>query len=108
MSRRRCSAISPNAASTRITEQADRDREVRSDEDLREAALRHLADTPGEARTTLLIEIFDGSTSVDTKETIIRHLGERGDAKAAAKLLAIAKGDADSDLREAAIRQIAR
>ena len=62
----------------------------------------------GEARTTLLIEIYDGMNDVDAKETIIRHLGERGDARASAKLLAIAKGDADSDLRQAAIRQIAK
>jgi hypothetical protein len=62
----------------------------------------------GEARTTLLIEIYDGTTSVDSKEAIIRQLGERGDARASAKLLAIAKGEADSDLRQAAIRQIAK
>jgi hypothetical protein len=62
----------------------------------------------GEARTNLLIEIYDGLSNADLKETLIRHLGERGDAKASAKLLAIANGDADSDLRQAAIRQIAK
>jgi hypothetical protein len=66
-----------------------------------------LADDGSDARTALLIELYDGTGSTDTKEAIIHHLGERDGAKAAQKLEAIAKGDADADLRDAAIREIA-
>ena len=63
--------------------------------------------SPGDARTTLLIQIYDTIGDSDLKESTLRFLAGR-DKAANAKLIAVAKSEReDSDLRETAVRLIA-
>jgi len=80
----------------------------REEADLRERAIRELAEDSGEATTTLLIELYDTITDSDLKETVIRQLADRNDAKSEQQLQAIVKSEPDRDLRATAIRHLIR
>jgi uncharacterized protein YrzB (UPF0473 family) len=74
------------------------------DVELREVAIRHLAER---GDTAVLLELFDSEKNSDLKETILRQLAERDDEVARRKVQEVARTSSDMDLRETAIRLIA-
>jgi len=74
------------------------------DVELREVAIRHLAER---GETAVLLDLFDAEKDADLKETILRQLAERDDDVSRKKLLEVARSEKNAELRETAVRLLA-
>ncbi len=79
-------------------------RDPKVDSDLRDRAVRALADA--QVPSERLSRLYDTVNDQDVQDRLLRIMGDRGDATALAKLNQVARSDGNPDLRERAARSL--